>query len=454
MILSENILDQFYMLKDCRTERWNFDLRTPVFPGDENPEQEITAASQIKLGWELEDIGSGVSIININVYGYETDEEVSLEVPDDGQDNITLTGEKIPEEEEIGWFGDDNSWRLTYNPPKNTDENYIISGTGDNEKGNIFYHFTAFDQACNHTLAVEEVNLNPWITSKGGLVHSDGSVGNNAKDVSTSLFLNDVLRRVRADELDTGTELISSRSGTAYLAHSNLGAVRAQEAYNSNSKKTFWFNYLKSKLENQKEVSELTLTAFESLEDATSSTCSGENCYLYTNVDVTIPRDFVCDKNTLIISEKSIYIEPDIEYGSDDNISGCIFLARDNITIGAGAWKTGWIDNVEEMKYDYIDAFMIAENKIDIPLVDVSEEVTGDEIEHRDGLEIHGGLVALGRDLTQGESAVDIKRSLKLYNNYMPTVVTSWDPRYAKLSEIFFGTSAVMYKQEVGFKPY
>jgi hypothetical protein len=292
------------------------------------------------------------------------------------------------------------------------------------------------------------------VTAKGGLVHSGGSVGVNSKDVTEQAYLNDILERVNVDELDTGTELISSRSdGIINIIHPELGAVSAHSTSNSNSKDTFWFNYLKSKLDYQKTV--LDLTKMESLGNPVSTVCDGQNCFVYTDVDIDIPKNYVCDKNTLIMTEGSINIEPDVYHRleDDNDISGCIFVARNNITIGAGDWKSGLASAVEEMKYDYIDAFMLAENKVSVPLMDVLTD-SGSKIEYRDGLEVYGGMVAFGRDLDPGESAIDVKRSLRLYNNYMPTVATTWDPRYAKLSEIFFGTSSVMYKQEVGFKPY
>jgi len=173
-----------------------------------------------------------------------------------------------------------------------------------------------------------------------------------------------------------------------------------------------------------------------------------------TTSTVNVPQGLICDKKTLVMIDGDIHIEPDIFNGGDGNINGCIFVASGNISIGAGEWKTQDYSGYEAIKYDYMEAFMIAENKLDLELADVYYPNSTDRIYMRDGLEIHGGLVAFGSDLGPGESAVQVNRSLALFNNVLPTVVTSWDPRYAKLSEIFFGTGASLYKQEVGFKPY
>lgn len=113
---------------------------------------------------------------------------------------------------------------------------------------------------------------------------------------------------------------------------------------------------------------------------------------------------------------------------------------KNNIEILGGTYKsTGGT-----VQYDYMDAFLIAENKISLEYADIDKDI-------RDGLEIKGGLVALGRDLSN-TPAVEIKRNLRLYNYSYPTLVITIDPKYADISKTFFGTEAPMYKQEVGFK--
>jgi hypothetical protein len=121
--------------------------------------------------------------------------------------------------------------------------------------------------------------------------------------------------------------------------------------------------------------------------------------------------------------------------------------------VGAGPWKTGNATGIEETKYDYLDAYLVADDIIDLQLVDVRDSL-GSVIYTRDGLEIYGGLVAFGQNIPTGTSAVQANRSFGLWNAYIPTTAITWDPRYAKLAEAFFGPTAAIYKREVGFKPY
>jgi hypothetical protein len=64
---------------------------------------------------------------------------------------------------------------------------------------------------------------------------------------------------------------------------------------------------------------------------------------------------------------------------------------------------------------------------------------------------VYGGLVAFGSN-TSGGSAVSIERNMRLFNQTHPTLVVTYDNKYANLSYIFFGTFVQLYKQEVGLK--
>lgn len=127
-------------------------------------------------------------------------------------------------------------------------------------------------------------------------------------------------------------------------------------------------------------------------------------------------------------------------------LSGCIFLAKNNIYIGAGTYKS---NGSTVVKYDYLEGYFIADNQIIFSLVDteVSKPV-------RDGVEIFGGMVAFGTNPPAGESAVSIKRNLKLFSQINPTVVITYDNKYLAISTTFFGTEAPIYRQEVGFKSF
>ena len=157
--------------------------------------------------------------------------------------------------------------------------------------------------------------------------------------------------------------------------------------------------------------------------------------------DIEIPSGYVCDRKTLFISEGDIIINPDV-VSEGEGIEGCIFLAKDKIIVNGGGFKS----NSGVVEYDYIEGFLIAEDQIVINIADEDRVV-------RDGLEIKGGLVAFGRDSLDSPALV-INRSLRLFNYSNPTLAMIWNVKYAKLSEVFFGKEASIYKQEVGFKAF
>jgi hypothetical protein len=247
--------------------------------------------------------------------------------------------------------------------------------------------------------------------------------------------------------MTTGTELISSRNETiSELIHSTkIKAVRVNNIYDSNEKKEYWFEYFKKKLDQQLLLEGTPIKKFiitgEKVSDADG--CSkGDACVMYSEEDIVIPDGYTCDAKTLIMSEGNIRVTPTIN-SEGEGLEGCIFLAKDRIIIKEGDHlSTGDI-----VQYDYLEGFFISEDQILIEQVNDLEQVI------RDGLEVKGGLVAFGRD-SKNSSAILIQRNLRLFSYINPTLVITWDVKYAKLSEIFFGVEAPMYKQEVGFKVF
>jgi hypothetical protein len=462
-MLDGTFLEQENMYTDCRVGGWNIDLRPPEFAAG-FPYDETLYSYTLKLYWNFDGTGSNATDVVLNAYSDTAQENIILTEPTGYPELSLLPAPAVVEE--IGTIGVPNSWNIENNTQSTT---YSSSGTvdiGENESGTIVFYVTGFDNACNpvtNDLPLT-VSLNPWMTSKGGFVYSGGNVGSQAKDYTTSAaFLsagaNPILRHVLASELDIATESVTSRANTIYnFIHPDFGAVRASGIYNSNSETTGWYEYLKGRLY-QQEAAGIGVKRF--ILDAsgvkTSDFCGSASNYCYhqtDNGDFSVPKSFeVCDKKTLIMASGDIYLEPDIFNGGEDNLNGCIFLAGGSIYVGAGEWKTDTVTFIEQTEYDYLEAYLLAEDKINIELVDVVDQ-NNDPIFTRDGLEIYGGLVAFGKNVSGGESAVQVNRSFGLWNAYIPVVATTWDPRYAKIAEGFFGPVSATYKREVGFKPY
>ncbi len=478
LLAGGTVVDQFYMSTDCRAGGWNIDLRRPIFESG-SPTSETVFSRVLKLLWNFNGTGSYATDVVINGYSYSSTKEIILESPG-GYPNITLS--TPPSEGEIGVIDDVNAWNIINSDASETYDSSARINIGTNDEGTIILYATGFDQACNYVISDDPVtiNINPWLTSKGGFVYSGGDVGAHAKDYTAySTFINSVLRKVTAEELDIGTEVVTSRSDTINnFIHPELSAVRASSIYNSNSQMSSWYEYLSARLDEQMvALGQNNFRLFGFPGEITSNRISDycvkpflpqaerEYCYMNIQGDLNVVpeykvfpdgerrKELICDKKTLIMASGDIHIEPDIINGGDDNINGCIFVAGGSITVGAGDWVTQNATILEDTKYDYLDAYLLAEDIIDIQLVDVYDSL-GNIITKRDGLEIYGGLVAFGQNIPTGTSAVQANRSFGLWNAYIPTTAITWDPRYAKLAEAFFGPTAAMYKREVGFKPY
>ncbi len=435
LMIDGNTLDQNYFIS---LTDWGIDLVNPVA---NDITQEIYDATRTNITWSVSDTISGIDRTVINAYrtgGLVTD-NVTLYLPTaytTSKGTVLLSsGSPVPDLDDIGLYEDTNAWIFT----TSTGEKDRLS-IGNNENGNILLYTTPYDKACNVASTSENLDLNPWIATRGGSIYSLNSISSPAKDVTSSTNLDgvfDTRTSMTKEKLDLGTELLATRNvNITSLIHSSAGAVRALHVVDENRVKSYWYSQLYKKFEEKRDG----LTSFTkgSSDDATTDSCTGNKCYMFATGDIHIPSSYSCDVPTLFISEQNIYIEPDLE--SNGGLSGCIFLAKNNIYIGGGSYASN-----TKIQYDYIEGFFIADNQIIFSLADQAKSL-------RDGIEIYGGLIALGSNISDGNNAVLINRNLRLYNQTNPTLVITYDNRYANLSYIFFGTSTQLYKQEVGFK--
>ena len=464
MILSDQRVDQAHMKTFFK---WGIDLNDPVI---ETIKQVVLGPQRLSLDLVIDGTSSFITDLVINGYkdsGKEL-QEILLEKPT-GYNPINPM-DTIPSIDLIGHLTGQysgNSWHIpSINKLIYSSDGNVIVNIGGNEEGSIVLYVTAFDQACNASIKGTTIDLRPWIATRGGVVYSQGSLGPEAKDLGEeassyykisneqTTLKNYSLGQV-LNELTTGTELVSSRNvAIKKLLYSDaLEAVMANYIYDSNETKQYWFDHFKEKLEQRLLSQSFVDTLYQnspstdslSLVGKVSSYCGEkENCLFYSVDNITVGSGFKCDKKTLVMSEKDIIINPDVEapigsYG----IEGCIFLAKNKIIVKEGQYKS-----TNKVGYDYIDGFLMAMDQVVIEEAD-----TGENIEIRDGLEVRGGIIGMGRDSFNDPSVLQ-KRKLRLFSYFNPTLVIVWDVRYAKLSEIFFGAEAAMYKQEVGFKAY
>ena len=440
-MINGNILDQSYFYKFFD---WGIDLINPTV---EEITQQIRDPQNTYMIWSNADVTSGIGRTVINAYrlgGVSTDPEgVKLYLP---AAYTTLKGAitldpntQIPADPEIGLYNDTNAWIFN----TNTGETDLVN-VGNNESGKIALYITAYDVACNTNGITDEIDLNPWFATRGASVYSQGNISSTAKDVAGLPYLDGVFNSItgmNSSLIDIGTELLATRSmSISNLLHSGSGAVMATDIEDSNNTKDVWYNKLIRKFGEYKP--ELTSFLKDAGDNSVSDSCIGSRCYMQSTENISIPAGYTCDRPTLFVSEKNIHISPNI-LSDTGLLSGCIFLAKNNIYIDEGTFKsTG-----TKVMYDYIEGYMIADNQVIFSVADESQVL-------RDGVEIFGGVVALGTNPTSSNTGISIQRNLRLYSQINPTVVLTYDNKYSSISTIFFGTEYSLYKQEVGFKTF
>lgn len=418
--------------------KWGIDLVNPVA---NDIVQEIYDSTSAHLTWGVSDVTSGIVKTILNAYrvGGSTTDNVSLSLPTaytTSKGSITL--QTLPSANSIGNYAGTNAWVFT----TSTGEKDKIN-IGSNELGSIEIYATTYDKACNVASTNESIDLNPWFATRGGVVYSENNISTTAKDVSSVTSLDNTFSTKAAmtkEKIDLGTELLSTRNvNISNLIHPTAGAVRSLVMYDMNNSKNYWFSLLIDEFDQYK----TNAAEFIPTTTSVSADCTEKNnCYYISTsaeADIHIPSAYICDKPTLIISNRDIYIEPNVVSGS--GLSGCIFLAKNNIYIDDASYLSG-----TKINYDYLEGFFIADNQIIFSLVDQVRT-------RRDGVEIYGGLLAFGSNITSG-NAITINRNLRLYNQTNPTLVVTYDNKYSNISTLFFGQQASIYKQELGFKTY
>ena len=464
---------------------WTFDFNPPemgnlshsVFP-PKRLQLDLSKIENENTG--LLDRDTGIKYVVLDAYreGAYTASDIILELPDYPGIPKEITpssqGTNVPIAD-IGRVGVNHGWTFEIQewPPT------VQINIGDNEEGTIIFYSTAFDRSCNYVMSSENLDLRSWIATKGGVMYSGTNFGPTAKDFSElseqakenvrqSYIINNdtTLRTHNLDEIinrmTTGTDILMSRSDflNSITHGAAVGAVRAIRMQNDNDTKGYWFSFFKANLEKQRELlgDELMFVNYADnvLEDL--SVCSdSDTCAIYSTSDLILRKPegqdaFVCNKRTLIMSEGNITIDPNVETIEDEFV-GCIFISNADIVIREGDYQSlppinpDNINDSGKVGYDYIAGFLIAENQVRIEESDIDLLV-------KDGLEIKGSMVGFGSNPSNGQRGILNNRTLRLHNHTNPVVVMSWDVRYGKMSEYFFGRVVNLYKQEVGFKVY
>lgn len=425
-------------------ETWNFDFVNPKLQDISLKPKSPEDQRRLDLKWNSTDnIPNGIrpnhTVVNVYKTGTTPAHPVIREAPSPQQTvQNPHSGEQIPPQEDIGKMqpgtnGMPNSgW---FHPSSGQTE--MTANVGTNSEGNIHFYITTYDRACNYeqtgkdgTPGINPVELNKWITTKGGVFYSQGTVSYPTK------------------EYNLGTELISSRTGGLYkvldYAGTNMNPAVAKRITDVNNNAGLFdalkenFERIKPSLSEAKLISTPFFTALECYDPKgciyRTNRLEG---FFYSGKIIIIPLD----------GQSNITIIRDIKEGyssspGDNQGQHALYIFTEgNINIG---YPNGSSSDGGTLQTDQIDAFLITKGNINI----LPEALEGG---FHDKVLVNGGIIALGE--VGSSPAFSLQRTLGLLNPNHPVLTANYHPKYAVFSELFFGLQTNAYKREVGFKP-
>jgi hypothetical protein len=422
------------------TQNVNIDIIDPV---SDRLDFAIASATHLNTSWQYSDANSSIS----RVLG-----DASLSAPVVG--SVPIDDETSGVSNYV--FGSGSTGASTYtgthlwssNLSNRTDRIDINT----NSKGNVVFSTRGFDSACNTTTASNTFSLGQtWITTKSGIVNSGASNGITVTALtghagfSSDIYWNTPFAFFR-DEADIASELIfTSASSLPNYLHSNLNGVRSINHKDSNNKQGYWYAELLRRSDAKVLQSPAKFVTRSYARNTTLNGTSRSNgcdnskaCVVKVTGDLTVNSNFICDVQAVYFATGNINLNPNIT--SPLQIDGCFFIAKGNVNILAGTYKSA---RSTYPKYDIIEAFMIADEQINIPATDGPRTI-------KDGLLVHGSMLGFGSAVG---NSFQLSRSLGLLSASFPALAIHFDNRYLSFAPILFGGDVEGFRREVGYKP-
>lgn len=410
-------------------KNWIFDFVNPTISSLTNsPILPDSSQRVVTTTFISDDINSGIKDTVFNVYISSNPSKIKLIEPVKPEItpalNPTVNNGSI-DRLESGWVF------------LNSKINQFKTDIQQNSSGNISFYPTVYDKACNYFTPSTPVSLdlNRWIATKGGILFSQGGIAYIPKLVSnynlgTELisFSTENEYGIRnISEAENPTKVLSAID-TNYTGRGNLFELLKERAI-------FYNNKYKYPVKVPQE--QLDFTQCSNIDEI------DEICVFWRDGNLTIGTDGLVTTYSgkkLIYASGNITIYPDVK-ANDPAKDGLIILAGGDITIG------GNDHNQTPVYTDEIDALLLANRAISIP---VEDSAFDDPSRQQDSLKITGSMLALG--VGNPDRSFNLLRNLGLLNPIHPVLIVNYHPKYAKISELFFGTDNKIYKQEVGFK--
>lgn len=429
------------------TKDINVDLNTPVVDTLTN---QFDDSGRLLINWKFSDSHSSI-IRSIGDASIAKAGKVNDTIDDitSGVTNYVLgsgdTGSQL--------YGGYHLWRVN-----NTANRTDTINLKNNEGGSLNFDIYGFDSACNYTNSSLNVPLgNAWMITKGGMVNTGSGSAfllralSGHEYITTDSYWGKPFSFYK-DEADLSTELLSGGTETLNdLLHSaTLKSVRITNNSDRNNRPNYWFAQLSKRAVDQitKSPASYADIYFDEnvvlngqatdISSGGVSCTSSKNCVVKINGDLRVNSGFSCDARAIFLASGNLRIEPDIT--ASDQKYGCMFIIKGNATISDGTYKSS---GSSFPKYDVVEAYILADGIINMPLADEAQTV-------RDGLKINGSILGFGD--VDGAS-IQMGRSLRLlHNNSYPAVAVHFDNRYLPFAAIFFGGEREGFEREVGFK--
>ena len=249
---------------------------------------------------------------------------------------------------------------------------------------------------------------NPWISTRGGFVHSGGDIEFTIRDVFYPNLIGPDNEKV-----SISTELLTLL-GTLDISGERL--FYKLRPYQKNLTHP-WYQELLLK--------------------AQKANPQGDKWSIVQNEN-DIDLDLCKNRQHVYFVEENLNVNPSLykDIGVV-GINGCIFIVKGNINIKAGNDES---QNSTFPKYDIVRGYFVSDGTITI-----EKDEVGDI---NDGLKIVGGLFATGSG-----TSVKIERALLPGHNMdYPTVVIFHDARYLDIARKILGDSFSGYVRDVGLK--
>jgi len=417
-----NYIDQQNVVDSGRD--WNFDFVNPTI-GIINTNVEDAQQRLIDVNFTSSDNQGVIKDTVLNIYVSSSPKEVLLinPIPTNGGLSQEPSSSPISPQPGLispllsGWYFDSQQQSFKIN-------------IQNNSSGNLTFYPTVYDRACNFvTSQSNAIDLNKWIVTKGGILFSSGNIGFSPKDISDDW----------SDDWNIGTEIIGIGSNL-HPVKLDKGEERNPVSITNiidrnNQNKTAFYNLLVERANLYKKKFNYPIYTDMNLCLSDCAITEKKICICQPTSDFTFSTDTTFNGKFLILTTKNINIEANLTPSPPD--SALIILTLGKVNIGKA--KSG----VTSFGTDTINAFIISLGGIDI-----LSEIDTDPGIQQDQVVVNGGLIGL----SEAGNAINILRNLGLMNISQPTLIVNYEPRYAKISELFFGTDTRVYKQDVGFK--